>query len=166
MLIDFGRLKYMFSFYNMIAAYIAYAAVCLRYDKRFKYVDIVIDIIRAKCIFVALVVIYYYLKFGFDSPRRFYSKILGLPKMSLLTAYLIDVFVHFLPVILLGLPRNVMSYIFAYLDVIIWYVLVRKHIVNVYGNELGKNHMDRIILVYAPLVVIACVTFQMLPSNK
>ena len=53
--------------------------------------------------------------------------------------FIFDMVFHVLPVILIGLPHNMISYFFASVILFIWYRLVRHRINEIYSRTAIKN---------------------------
>jgi hypothetical protein len=112
----------------------------------------VIDTLRGSCVLVALAVLFYYFMFGLQSPMNFYRGILNSHSISIIEAFLIEFFVHFLPVLMIGLPQSGWSYVFAYISMLVWYIIIRHKASSIYGPDLG-HILGKMILIYAPIAV-------------
>ena len=66
---------------------------------------------------------------------------------------IIDFVAHILPLVVLGLPVNSSSYIFAGAFLMIWYsIVVRPRAQFIYGNILTKKESDNAFYIIVPVV--------------
>jgi hypothetical protein len=87
-----------------------------------------VDILAALCILVAIIFGCITLYNGGN--LHFYYKLLGIKNPSVVI--LIDFITHYLPVILLGLPSDPISYIKACGIIVIYYILMYNRLHSIY----------------------------------
>jgi hypothetical protein len=138
---QWNRLLYMFSFYNMIVAYTCFVFQHVIPAK-------ILDIVRATSMYVVFAVIFYYIGFGIDSIRIFYSELLGQPQMHVIRSILLDIFFHIIPAILLGFPQRLESCLYGFIIIFVWLIVIRTKAEKIYGTESNKNHLTKIMLLY------------------
>jgi len=95
-----------------------------------------IDIIRASCVLMAILVIYFtFAVYGYDKMiDSVYSKFPSIQKniTGIMFIHLINYIVHFLPIFIIGFPKNKISYIYALIILFIWYMFNKKDIHKIY----------------------------------
>jgi hypothetical protein len=95
-----------------------------------------IDIIRAIYVIIALLVIYFvYIYYGTERAiNSVYNMYPSLHRNTntLIIINLINILVHYLPVLILGFPKNNKSYIYAICITLIWYSINKKDLKSIY----------------------------------
>lgn len=112
------------------------------------------DFIRSISIVVAFAWIFMYIFIGPSEVSKYYEARL-LPKQSKYLKYAIriaDVFVHILPVIILGLPSSYGSLFVATFMMLFWYVVTRPFIVRVL-KEVPVRFTDLLFYVMYPVLL-------------
>jgi len=95
-----------------------------------------IDIIRALCVLMAILVIYFTLVVsGYDKTMQsVYESFPSIQKniTGMMFIHLINYIVHFLPMFIIGFPKNKISYIYAIIVLFIWYMFNKKDMHKIY----------------------------------
>jgi hypothetical protein len=95
-----------------------------------------IDIIRAIYVIIALLVIYFiYIRYGTErSVNLIYNMYPSVHRNrnTLVNIHLLNILVHYLPVLILGFPKNNKSYIYAICITLIWYSINKKDLKSIY----------------------------------
>jgi hypothetical protein len=143
------------------------------------------DIIRASCISIAFLwfIMCFYI-IGYDKIMQIILELFPFINKDV-GAYLIpisDMLIHYMPILLIGLPKNIYSVIYAVLIIYTWYFVINyktmyindsKHtdqddnytkqinINTVYGVELSQEMLNKIIYIYFPLIniIIICILY-------
>lgn len=137
------RLPYMISFYNMLLAYTCYFAAV-------KPTSLPSQVVAANAMFIAFGVVLYYAYHGFQSPKLFYDDLFF--PMPIPVWYVVDFFVHFAPLVLLGLARSPIAYGLSVATILSWYTWIRTKTTYIYGV---KTHvMDTIVYKYGIVLAI------------
>ena len=155
----------MLSYYSMI---IAYAFFIIKTQFGHQVIPTLIyDTIAAIAIVIALAVGFYYVQYGVVGAQKFYGGLLGVDPPLPFTV-LFDVFVHFLPPFLLGLPRNPIAFVWAYLVILAWYVIIRNDFIRIYEECPCADFVDKAIFTTLPLVlaIFALITQGMRSTKK
>jgi hypothetical protein len=112
-----------------------------------------IDFWRASSVFIAINWVVLYLSGNFDRIYLFYKSRIRFLESKLLI-FILDMFIHIVPVILLGWPKNNISFAFAAISLITWYTLIRSSASVIYG----LNNLDITdIAFYIVLPVLASI---------
>jgi hypothetical protein len=62
-------------------------------------------------------------------------------------------FIHIVPAILLGWPKNNISFAFAAISLITWYTLIRSSVSAIYSlNNLDIQHTDTAFYIVLPVL--------------
>ena len=109
----------MISAYVSIAGYVTYFA------------GLHIDFIAALCVLIAATSFFILSKFGYRNMINFYDRLFGTRNPAFII--ILDFIAHYLPVILLGVPLDPMSYLKAYLVLVTYYVLMYNNLQKIYG---------------------------------
>jgi hypothetical protein len=101
-----------------------------------------IDIIRALCVLMAILVIYFtFAVYGYDKTMQsVYESFPSIQKNTsgMMFIHLINYIVHFLPVFIIGFPKNKKSYIYALIILLIWYMFNKKDMHKIYFLNSSK----------------------------
>ena len=108
-----------------------------------------VDYVRAATAIVAIGWIGIYIRVGKNKIFDMYASLF--PYIPRSAFYLIDIGTHFVPLLVMGLPRNAMSYLIAVMFITLWYHMVRLSLPTVY-NLLPITEMDLAFYALAPLL--------------
>jgi hypothetical protein len=122
----------MISGYIAITVYLSYAA------------GIQSDVLAALCVLIAAAALLLLLRNGCAGIGRFYYNIFGISDPS--TVILLDIVTHYVPVLLLGLPSDPFSYVYAYLMLMVYYILVRNRLNAIYFGIVSPDWVDPLML--------------------
>lgn len=109
--------------------------------------DIIKDTIKGLSFLIAIAVIYIYGVYGAKEIKQFYGHFIG-NQFPTIIYYLLDFIIHFLPVILIGLPSHINGIFYAYFITVIWYLSIRHFIQKLYFENMSVKEYDFIIFVY------------------
>jgi hypothetical protein len=112
----------------------------------------VFDIVRGTALLVASAVAYFYVVYGPRVILSMYERIF--PSRSTLLYLLFDWVIHFVPVLVLGLPRHVASLPIAYSLLLSWYAFMRANIPNIYFHSVSMSEYDTLIAVLGVFVLV------------
>jgi hypothetical protein len=122
-----------------------------------RFPDAVVDVVRGSTLLVGASVLLVYLVYGYrvvvDYWRRWH------PHWPTAMILIYDALIHFLPVLLLGLPRTCRGILIAYVIILIWYLLVRSQIQRIYIRDIEQWRYDAILFGAAPLLVVIISTY-------
>ena len=143
--------KYMF---KRLTTYNVIATICAVMIKK-EVPNAVLDVVRTTSLCMAASVYLIYVLYGIGAVIAHYRRLFpGLPTYLLIV---IDLVIHLLPVIVLGLPTLLLPVVIGYGIVAAWYLLVREHIHAMYIDEMKVKVSDLIIFTYLPCVCALCV---------
>jgi hypothetical protein len=95
-----------------------------------------VDIIRALCVLMGILVIYFtFFVYGYDKMMQsVYDSFPSIQKNSsgIMFIHLVNYLVHFLPVFIIGFPKNKKSYIYAIIILFVWYMINKKDMNKIY----------------------------------
>lgn len=119
-----------------------------------------VDFVRATSFMVFVGWLMVVVVYGYGAVIRFYrgARISGVvlgQGLTLQSIFVIDFICHILPLLLLGLPRTVNAVLLATLVIILWYVLVRERIHELYllpAKDL--IYRDGIVLVGGAIILV------------
>jgi hypothetical protein len=112
------------------------------------------ETVRAATFIVAASALYIYVRYGPVAIYRFYNTVLPtvFTNPALTVAY--DVLVHFVPVLLLGLPAGGAPLLIAYAAVALWYMAVRSKIQTIYPTGAPTAVYDTWVSVGIPVSLL------------
>jgi len=97
-----------------------------------------IDIIRATYVIIALIVIYFiYIRYGQQRIlQSIYNSYPSLHRNTFNTIiiHILNILIHYVPVFLLGFPKNNKSYIYGICITFIWYIINKKDLKYIYPS--------------------------------
>jgi hypothetical protein len=135
----------MFSIWVAIAGYVAY--VCRTPN----------DTVVAATNLIALAISLVWTKhivYGDISPiLEFYKNILGTRNIAAVLA--VDIAVHFLPAILLGVAKKRISYFYAFMIFLVWYIVYRYQLESMYHGMIDPEGWTDAAVVVALGAVVA-----------
>lgn len=134
-----------FSLYTFLLGWIVFF-----FQKKLPYVFT--ELSKSLIFYVVICVYYIYIVYGFSSVFSFYKRIapwIHSPYIVLL----LDIGMHTLPLLLVGLPKHLPSMFTAYLILIAWYILVYKDIPHLYMPSLSMNEYNFLLLFILPLTI-------------
>lgn len=147
------KLLFMLSFYNMIWAY-SYPFLKDRMP-----MPIFWDVVRANAFLILVVVMLYHLSHGQYGAKEFYDSLFHV-SMPWWAAWLLDVFVHVVPLLVVGLPHTTWSMAIAYITIVLWYLLLRGNFANIYGED--TRYIVCWLLPLGLLITVAYTGFKLL----
>jgi hypothetical protein len=118
----------------------------------------VFDIVRGSALLVASAVAYIYVV---HSPRvvlSMYERIF--PSRSTLLYLLFDWVIHFVPFLVLGLPRRLSSLPIAYALLMSWYTYMMPTIPDIYFHTISRSEYDALIAVLGVFVLVYTFTVR------
>jgi len=146
------RLSLMWSVYNLVLLNVVlWLPQLQRQDSAF------VDFVRASSLIVAAYWIVAYIWVGPNEIFKMYQSLF--PGIEKPTYYVVDFCTHFLPLIALGFPKYIDSYLLAACVITVWYTAIRSKIIEIY-EILPIQQCD--IVVYGGFLL--CVTMVSLSS--
>jgi len=150
---SFYRNIYMYTLYQFIAVVIVlmYPKILPVWAK---------DIVKASCIIIALLVfIITYFIIGYTKLIQLIRALFPFIPYDIGTYIfpLGNLLVHYVVVLLLGLPKNIVSVIYASCVIYIWIYIINinnNSINSIYGTEIDDKDINKILFVYIPLINI------------
>ena len=157
---SFYRSIYMYTFYQFIAVIIV-----LMYPKLLPIWAK--DIVRASCIVIALLwFILTYFIVGYTNLIEIYRNLFPFIPYDIGTYIfpLGDLLFHYVVVLLVGLPVNIVSVIYTSLLIYLWIVLINinTNLNTIYGSELVDEDINKILFIYIPLINIFVILYLLL----
>ena len=158
----FYRSIYMYTLYQFIAV-----VIVLMYPKLLPVW--VKDIIKASCIIIALLVfIITYFIIGYTNLIDLIRGLFPFIPYDIGTYIfpLGNLLVHYVVVLLLGLPHNIVSVIYATFVIYIWILIINinNSINSIYGTNFTDEDINKILFIYIPLinifVIILCLLMK------
>lgn len=83
---------------------------------------------------------------------QFYSKILGTHNKSIIM--LVEILTHFMPALLLGMPKNKLSYVYALSILTVWYIVYRKQMREIYMGIINPDKWSDAVLLLIWIVLM------------
>lgn len=121
------------------------------------------DIMRANSLIIFTMVLTFWSSGRIFQAYDEFVESLNIPSTSLLTRYIIcimiDVGIHLIPLIIVGLPNNISSLVISSLLISIWYVIFHRQFGNIYAPIVEKHIDDTMIITY---IVILFFSFSKL----
>lgn len=133
-------------FYRLTPYSLIFSILLYTYPSLFTS-NIIIDTIKGLSFLIATSVIYIYSVYGDKQIHKLYGYFIG-NQFPIITYYLLDFVIHFLPVMLLGLPSHINGIFYAYFIIVIWYLSIRHFIQKLYFETMNVKEYDFIIFVY------------------
>jgi hypothetical protein len=114
------------------------------------------DIIRASTLLILVTVVSFWCSGNISSIYidlfdSFFKTTLSDTTKILIIA-MIDIIIHIVPLLIMGMPHTPSSFIWAYGIMLVWYITVRNHIDKIYVPGV---HSDRSMIVAGLVAVIA-----------
>lgn len=110
-----------------------------------------IDTVRASTVLVACGWLLLYVAVGPAQIAAFYQRIF--PQVPKEIVYTLDIIVHFIPVMIVGLPIEKYSYFIAFAMLLVWYLVFRPMTQKVHGYVIRRT-ADWIFFVAGPIAVL------------
>ena len=136
---------FQFSRYNIIL--VVFCIIARRYIS-----DAFIDVVRGIALFVFVGTFFVQLVYGVSALADIYGAQLSTPPT--LTEWVIftigNVLWHALPLILVGLPRRLISIVIAWLVMLVWYNIFRRHIRYIYTEFISTRGYDKLMYGIVP----------------
>ena len=125
------------------------------------------DIVRASCIVIALLwFILTYFIVGYTNLIEIYRNLFPFIPYDIGTYIfpLGDLLFHYVVVLLVGLPVNIVSVIYTSLLIYLWIVLINinTNLNTIYGSELVDEDINKILFIYIPLINIFVILYLLL----
>ena len=111
------------------------------------------DYVRAASLIVALTWLILYVYVGPSKLVQYYRNTPYLEKVPTQVLYFLDICIHFLPVLLVGLPQSSFSYAIAIGIILIWYSIFRPMWSHLYGF-VPPRITDMLFFIVAPIAII------------
>jgi hypothetical protein len=109
------------------------------------------DYVKAACVLLAVIWVMMYMHIGPGRIISYYQHMF--PRVPRWILHVVDILLHFVPVLLLGLPSTYASYTFAFGVLLLWYIMVRPMMSVVY-DYLPMTLIDKAVFILGPLLVI------------
>lgn len=151
-----------FTTYNVIAVITVLIA-----SRIWLFPESVVDVVRATTVIVALSVLSIYATYGPSAVLSLYKRVH--PWISTPFQLLFDWSVHVLPLVIMGPPKRLLSYVIALGILWLWYFGVHRQIQHLYITFIPKRVYNWIIFAAIPLmlvVVYVIVNFDALRSGQ
>lgn len=133
----------MISGYVAVMAYVSY------------FINVHVDILAGACLLIAVAAFLTKLHNGLKKSMSLYRSIFGINNIAIMMT--IDFLVHYMPVILLGLPRDPSSYIIAYVLLLAYYIPMRGNLNTVYFGLVSPQWADPYVAGAGLLVLVPAI---------
>lgn len=110
----------------------------------FYILNVEVDIITALANLITIGFIIIWFKNGYNKIENFYYKILHTKIFLIIIS--VDLLVHFIPSLILGIAKNKISYLYAYLIILIWYILHYKNIKEIYYDIIEPEWFNYLLI--------------------
>lgn len=147
----FGRLFSMYSFYLMLVAY----------SKLWKpqwLPQSLWDVVAANTVIVACIVLMFYILYGLNEVKSFYDNLFSV-SLPIWVWVIIDMFVHFIPVIVVGIPHQWWSYWAAFAMLFAFFQLTKHRFDRVYAIKAVTAQTAEKALIKIGIPFVAIVSF-------
>ena len=130
--------------------------------------DELIDILRASCVIVGAIIVYFYYHFGYDGIMNAYAQMFdNYPKeLQPVLFPLVDFIVHFLVIFLVGLPKNPLSILYAAIILIAWFETNKDIIPTIYPFDFTKKDYEYIAYNILPIIIVFLIVITYAISYK
>ena len=144
------RMAYMYTIYQLVLVLIVIALP--------KFLpEWVKDYVRASSVFIAIGWYGLHMYVGSEKIYMLYASLL--PSVNPYVFMIIDVLIHTIPLIILGPPRNPISYMVAFVAITIWYNMTRLLLPRVY-HLLPVSESNIVFYLIGPILAIVLYTIS------
>ena len=122
-----------------------------------------VDLVRAMSVIIAVTWVLMYALIGQSAIAMYYERVLFARDKAWLAYAIraIDVLVHTIPVVILGLPHRVTSYPYAIVIMGLWYVLMRPYLI-IFLKQMSIRMSDIVLYFFYPVIAILLIIWRAL----
>jgi hypothetical protein len=136
--------------------------ICLFLSKvGFPLIQFFISILKASSLLIAISTILIHAFYGIDTIISIYVSVEkfvnGQNDKYLWLYFVVDWILHIVPVVILGIPKQISSVLIAYCIIFFWYLCSRSRIQEIYTNRIPTHEYDKIMLLM-PIITLCLLT--------